>query len=148
MRIRLLASFLLGALCGAMLAASRVASRLDGLVVENRQLAQQLQESQWQVERLEEQLRKRSRPTVTGAEVVVMFRDPVVRLALEQEARRVVQDLIGREVATLDPLLVMHRLDGRVVTVESRPYLLQTRAVGVAPRLRLLLEARPLVLGD
>ena len=68
--------------------------------------------------------------------------DELTRVRVRAEVASIVDDLVGRPVAELDPALAFHLLDGRTLTIEGAPVYLSVRAVVIGPETEFWVELR------
>jgi len=64
------------------------------------------------------------------------------QVRMRAEVASIVDDLVGRPVAALDPALAFHLLDGRTLTIEGAPVCLSVRAVVIGPETEFWVELR------
>ena len=143
---RLLACFLIGALCGGALTLAALSKRMDDLYIMNVELMVGQDETTERIRILEKKLAEYHRLIVVGID----FRydsspDTLDRLSLERQMRSVANTLLGQAVReiTLDTTLAL--LEGRIIAVDQKNYKVSVRAVVLAERvtyyLRVSLQA-------
>lgn len=132
---RLLACFLLGALCGGAITLAVMSKRMDDLYIMNVELIEGQDETTERIRILENKLAEYHRLIVVGID----FRydsspDTLDRLSLERQMRSVVNTLLGQAVReiTLDTTLAL--LEGRIIAVDEKNYRVNVRAVVLAER--------------
>lgn len=133
MRARLVAALTLGAVLGATAALAGAAARLEGLRLERDRAQAAAGAATAELERLRK-APAAAGPRVNEVRVVAEHTDPRVAVAVEQRLEKELRWLVGRRVDELDPLPLGSALEGRVVTVDGRPYRLQLRLAAVGLR--------------
>lgn len=128
------AGFVLGTLCGALLAGTVTWKQVEDLTRQNDFLATRLVDHQNRVERLEAELREReaaNRFLVRAVDIRVNVKDAEVRTRVERYARSQLAELVGKEVSRIDPYLVEQALDGRTLTTGDDRWALTVRRTHV-----------------
>ena len=100
-------------------------ARLDQVSLEREQLLVKKADLQIQVDRLREELADvrygQAGLVVMSVSVIPEGLDELTRVRVRAEVASIVDDLVGRPVAELDPALAFHLLDGRTLTIEGAP---------------------------
>lgn len=151
--MKLAALFVAGILTGAVITVLAVGGQLDAAHLERRALQSRVLELEDNVHRLEEILAGHEHRAMTVQQVKVVIvnpPDPFVALDLEEAAMHLLSDLVGKDVATLDLRLVYNLVDGRVVEVEGKSYLLHVQGIHLFSHTEVMLkaEAKPNATGD
>lgn len=126
-KTRLMAAFLIGMLMGAAVITWWVGARIDYLMLENEKLQASLDSKETQMKKLEDNLASKQRFVVNDIQAVVQFadekeEDSFVQLSLEKEIILMLDDLWGKDVQSLDPILIANIIDQRTVEVDKKQY--------------------------
>lgn len=145
-KIRNAALFLLGLVTGLAVGVALLSARLDRVSLEREWLLVKKADLEIQVERLQEELDQAlawgSEPVVREVDAVLQGLDELTRLRVRAEIAAILDDLVGRPVAELDPALAFHLLEGRTVTVEGKKIALTVRAAVLGPKTAFWVELR------
>jgi hypothetical protein len=79
---------------------------------------------------------------VMSVNVIPEGLDELTRVRVRAEVASIMDDLVGRPVAELDPALAFHLLDGRTLTIEGSPVCLSARTVVIGPETEFWVELR------
>ncbi len=123
----ILAFFVLGILIGMTGSILYSGWMIDQAVIELETLYSELGERDNRISRLEDSLQERRYRIVKGVNIELDVKDRHLNLRMANEIRSLVDDLIGRELESLDPKLIFSILDGRVIYVVDQPYTLSLR---------------------
>lgn len=144
-----LASFIIGLMAGA--AALNLVSglHLDRAELEIQQLSAQLAEKSEQIKALEEAVAQHEASEklgITEIEVHVSFKDPKLNdelnsLEIGKTIKNLLKTLRGREVSTVDPILLFNIVDGRLIQVSDTEFIVTVKSVLVSKKLILHVEA-------
>lgn len=149
---RFLATIVLGTLLGAAAATALLGQRLDDALMDNQQLAAQLETARNELEKMKENLANERRATITAVETHVTvqpeqepspYAAPSWQMALEKKARELLQPLVGRELAEIDYLLLPQIVNQRSVAVEGVEFRLQVNLVVVSEKIIFYISALP-----
>ena len=132
---RLIACFLIGALCGGAITLAALAKRMDDLYIMNVELMVGQDETTERIRILEKKLAEYHRLIVVGID----FRydsspDTLDRLSLERQMRTVVNTLLGQAVREIKLDTTLALLEGRIIAVDQKNYRINVRAVVLAER--------------
>jgi len=145
-RRRSFALIVLGFAAGAAVGVALLGARLDQVSLEREQLLVKKADLQIQVDRLREELADvrygQAGLVVMSVNVIPEGLDELTRVRVRAEVASIVDDLVGRPVAELDPALAFHLLDGRTLTIEGAPVYLSVRAVVIGPETEFWVELR------
>ncbi len=145
-RRRSFALIILGFAAGAAVGVALLGARLDQVSLEREQLLVKKADLQIQVDRLREELADvrygQAGLVVMSVNVIPEGLDELTRVRVRAEVASIVDDLVGRPVAELDPALAFHLLDGRTLTIEGAPVYLSVRAVVIGPETEFWVELR------
>ncbi len=146
-QMRLLAAFLIGLLVGSSLITWRVGARIDYLMLQNEKLQATLDSRETQMKKLEDNLASKQRFVVNDIQIVVSFdsekdSDSFVQISLEKKIVEMLDDLWGKEVRSLDPVLIANIIHQRTVEVEDDQYYLTvTRGPLVSDKILIYVQA-------
>lgn len=146
-RVRLIVAFLIGMLVGASLVTWWVGARIDYLMLQNEKLQATLDTKETQMQKLEDNLASQQRFVVNDIQVIVSFpedeeEDSFVQISLERRIVEMLDDLWGKEVKTLDPVLIANIIDNRTVEIDRKRYRLTiTRGPLVSDKVLIYVEA-------
>lgn len=133
-----MALLVLGYLAGLVMGVGLLSARLDQVALEREQYLVRCADLEVQIDKLQERLDQaqsaRGAPIVGEVTLHLEGADELTRLRVRSAVSGLVDDLVGQNVTTLDPALVLHLLDGRLITVEKRTIALHVEAVVIAPR--------------
>jgi len=144
-----LAGFVLGLMVGAAglnLAAGR---HLDQAELKIRILQSQLEDRTEQLSGmekaladLEKKLAARQRLVVSDIDVHVRYKDEYERLEIEAAVKKLLKNLMTKEVKTLDPILVTNIVDQRIIETGKHKYLLTVKETLVSEKIIMYVEAK------
>jgi hypothetical protein len=143
---RILASFIIGILVGATALNLVSGTHLDKAQLEIERLNAQMAEQAEQIKALEETIAEQENVAVTEIEVNVSFKDPkhndeLNTLQIEKTIKELLKTVRGREVSTLDPMLVFNIVNGRSVAVSSIEFTVTVKSLLVSEKLIMHVEA-------
>jgi len=138
-----LAGFTLGALIGAAGLNLALGKHLDKAELEIRKLRLAYEEQTEQLQAAEKELAIKTRVAVVNEITVnVIFEDEYERIEIETAVRKLLRNLKGKEVSSLDPLLVSNILDGRTITTPDSKYILTVKGILVSEKIVMYIEAK------
>ncbi len=121
--LRLLASFILGIIIGAISLNLIVGPQLDKLLFENKELTKQAKEQKERLSKLEESLAKEENEVIKNLEIKFDSEvDKHIRQQLEEKVFTIVKDLIGKELKKIDPEPLIRALDQRIIKIDDSEY--------------------------
>lgn len=142
-RIRgILAGFLLGILVGASGLNIAIGNNLDRAELEIRRLELQLEDQSEQLVDIEKKLALKGTMVVSDIDVRVEFPDEYEKLELEDQVKKILKNLRGKEVKNLDPLLISNMVDNRIINTDEHKYNMNVTAVLVSEKVILYLVAK------
>ncbi|MBC7341577.1 MAG: hypothetical protein H5U02_03880 [Clostridia bacterium] len=148
-----IAMLILGAIIGMAVTAIRVGGQVDVLWIENSRLLDELRSRTERLRLLEAQISKQCYLRVTSVEPHVSLKRAFnsaeaqsICLAVERQIAEILSPLLGKEVKSLDPTLVMQILDQRRVQVNKQNYELLIKTLILSERLVVYVEAKPLAI--
>lgn len=135
----LTASFIVGLLAGAAILNVISGKHIDNAELEIQKLQTKLADQTEQITALEKALEKRQKLVVTELEVHVNFKDEdendeYNQLELEKAVKKLLKDIRGKEVSSLDPLLVANIVEGRTIEVSKRKFVLSVEGIAVSEK--------------
>lgn len=145
-RNSVIAGFFVGILVGAAALNLVSGTHIDKAELEIERLHEEILEQSEQIATLEETLSQRQNLAVTEIQVHVAFEgdkdyDEYTTLEIEKTVKDLLKDVRGKEVSSLDPLLVRSIIDGRTVEISKLEFVLSVKCLLVSERLIIFLEA-------
>ena len=139
----LVAVFLLGILVGAAGLNVLLGNHLDSAELEILKLRSELEDKTEQLETAEKELEvKKQAAVVNELDVHVNFKDEYKKLEIESAVKKLLQNIKGQEVRSLDPLLVTNIVDGRTVETENHKYSLTVRGALISEKIIMYVDAK------
>lgn len=140
-----IASFIIGMLIGAAILNVICGKHLDKAELEMQKLHTKLADQTEQITALEKALEKRQKVAVTEIEVHVNFKDDSEsdefnQLEIEKIVKKLLKDIRGKQVSSLDPLIIANIIDGRIVEVSKRKFVLSVNGLLVSEKLIMHVE--------
>ncbi len=121
--LRLLASFILGLIIGAISLNLIVGPKLDSLIFENKSLTKQVDEQKNRLTKLEDSLAQEKNEVIKNIEIKFTSEiDKHISQALEEEVFAIIKTLIGKEIKKIDPEPLIKALDQRIVKINESEY--------------------------
>ena len=142
-RMKALASGLfLGILIGAAGLNIVVGSHLDRAELEILKLRTELKDKSEQLESAEKELEvKKQAAVVDEINIHVNYSDEYEKIEIQSAVKKLLKDIKGQEVQSLDPLLVTNIVDGRTVATENQKYSLKVRGTLVSEKIIMYVDA-------
>ncbi len=142
-RIKTLASGLfLGILIGAAGLNIVVGSHLDRAELEILKLRTELKDKSEQLESAEKELEvKKQAAVVDEINIHVNYSDEYEKIEIQSAVKKLLENIKGQEVQSLDPLLVTNIVDGRTVVTENQKYSLKVRGTLVSEKIIMYVDA-------
>jgi|LFRM01.2.fsa_nt_gb hypothetical protein len=145
-RYSVIASFIFGLLAGAAIINLVCGTHLDNAELEIERLNALLAEQTEQIAALERTIAQQEEFTVTEIEVHVLFKDEkendeLSSLEIEKRVKELLKNIRGREVSTLDPILIVNIVDGRPIQVSNTEYILTVKSLLISEKLVMHVEA-------
>lgn len=138
------AFFLIGALAGGVAVNIVNAAHLDRLYLEKEKIRVELFETTERLSKLEKQWAGRDENLVKAVVIeLVTEAGAFDELSLQEEVAAITADLIGKNVTTLHPHLLLHLLDGRLLGVNDKFYRLAVNWIVIAEEVIVNLDAAP-----
>jgi len=116
------------------------AKTIDDTLIEIETLKSELGERDYRISRLEDSLQERRKRVVREIKIELDVKDKLLNLKLTEVARDLVDDLIGREIDTLDPPLITTIISGRSVSINKQSYTYNVDLIVISDTLTLYLE--------
>ncbi len=130
-----IAFFIFGLLIGSICSMLYAGWLIDEAAIERETLYSELGERDSRIARLEDSLQERRNRVIKGISINLDVKDRHLSLKLSDEIRQLVNDLIGREVDSLDPQLIRSIIDLRVLYVNDQPYTLKLQYLVISDQL-------------
>jgi len=142
-RMKALASGLfLGILIGAAGLNIVVGSHLDRAELEILKLRTELKDKSEQLESAEKELEvKKQAAVVDEINIHVNYSDEYEKIEIQSAVKKLLENIKGQEVQSLDPLLVTNIVDGRTVVTENQKYSLKVRGTLVSEKIIMYVDA-------
>ncbi|NLY11312.1 MAG: hypothetical protein GX020_06485 [Firmicutes bacterium] len=141
--LKALACFILGLIIGLTLAMIWSAWTIDKTLIEIETLRSELSEKQNAIEKLEFSLIERRQRFVKNISIIMDEKDQHRNLKIAQAVKGLLEDLIGREVDSIDPPLVFAILNGRTIAVEKQLFTLKANILVISETLTVYLSVTP-----
>ncbi len=120
------------------------AAHLDRLYLEKEKIRVELFETTERLSKLEKQWAGRDENLVKAVVIeLVTEAGAFDELSLQEEVAAITADLIGKNVTTLHPHLLLHLLDGRLLGVNDKFYRLAVNWIVIAEEVIVNLDAAP-----
>ncbi|KNZ68275.1 hypothetical protein Tfer_3173 [Thermincola ferriacetica] len=133
--LRLVALFFLGLVTGASVTNLITGRHLEKAYLEIQSLQDKVADQERQIESLQAELDLRQESLVKEIKIHVLHDEKYIRLEIEDFAKGMLQELVGKEVENIDPILVSNILDNRVTEIDKTAYTLRVKAVLVSERI-------------
>ncbi|MDT3698913.1 MAG: hypothetical protein RO469_05745 [Thermincola sp.] len=143
------ASFIVGLLAGAAILNVVSGKHIDNAELEIHKLQTKSEDQVEQIAALEkalaEALKKRQKLAVTEIEVHVTFKaeeesNEYNQLEIEKAVKKLLKDIRGKEVSSLDPLIIANIVDGRTVEAAKRKFTLSVKGIAVSEKVIMYVE--------
>lgn len=145
-RNSVIAGFFVGILVGAAALNLVYGTHIDNAELKMERLQEEILEQSEQIATLEKALSQHQNLAVTEIEVHVTFEgdkdyDEYTKLEIEKTVKDLLKEVRGKEVSSLDPLLVRSIIDGRTVEISKLEFILTVECMLVSERLIIFLDA-------
>ncbi|MGF7185647.1 hypothetical protein GGQ84_001739 [Desulfitispora alkaliphila] len=146
MKRRLFAAFAIGVLVGSGLVTWWVGGKIDYLMSHNERLQGELDTKETQLRTMEESLKTQQKYVVSDMQIHIRFKnekdeDEFTKMSLEKKVGDMLSDIWGKEVNTLDPILIANIVHNRKVIVEDTTYTLTvTRGPLISEKVMMFVE--------
>lgn len=143
--LRLLASFIMGILLGAAVFMLTISRNLDRLHLENSSLKMELSTKEEQVQNLKKSIEEYR--TWIIQDLIIEFKDDIdehMSIAVEEEVRNLLHNIIGREIDSIDQELFYQTIDNRIIEINDKRYKLNLEALIIWEKTKLILNVIPL----
>ncbi len=141
--MRYVALFVLGCLVGSAVTMPLVSTRLETVLMERDQMILLLMEHKSRLDKVKEQLAGHRAPrSVESVELSIQgVEDEAHLLSLKKTLQPYAGDLVGQDLAQLDPYLIINVFNDRTVRMDGVSYQLTVEAVVLDTTVRILLGA-------
>ncbi|ADL13380.1 hypothetical protein [Acetohalobium arabaticum] len=120
---QLLATFILGLIIGALVINLITARQIDQLIYKNKELTNQIQAQNDELEKLEESLANRKWKVVQNIKIIIETEENKhIKQQLEEKLYELLKSIIGRQMNKIDGTLISNTIDDRVILVDSANY--------------------------
>lgn len=143
----LIASFTLGILVGSAAVNLISGAHLDYAELEIQKLNTKLADQSEQITALEQNLAKRQKSSsINEIDIRVSFKETKPaneydKLGIEKSVKKLLRDVRGKEVSSVDPLLITNIIDRRTVESSNRKFLLVVKGTLISEKLIMYVEA-------
>lgn len=141
-RLSVVTTFILGLLAGAAVMVPVAGKQVEQLKLEQVRLLQDLAQYQSRLQKLEAALQEPKDRLVNNVDLQLLWSDEAVRLDLIQKLTPIANELVGREVTSLNPYLLYAIFDDRIIDLKSRRFRLNVRAVVIAEETLIILAVK------
>lgn len=133
---KFLGVFILGLLIGGVITLVLHGQSYDNLYVEKKEVESYVIELQNTIERLEK-IQQQQTHNLLVREILVQtdLSDPVKNVDVRTEVSGLLKDLIGENVETINPELIINIVDNRVIMVEDKQFKLNVRSLVISKTL-------------
>ena len=143
---RVLAAFVLGLAIGAATLNLISGTHLDTAQLEIERLNVKLDEQSKQIATLQETIAQHQEFAVTEIQVAVSFKDAaqndeINALEIEKTIKDLLKSVRGREVSTIDPVLLVNIVDGRTIEVSNVDFKVKVKILLISEKLLMHVEA-------
>jgi hypothetical protein len=144
-RHSVIASFIIGLLVGAATLNLVCGKHLDQTKLDIEKLQEKLADQNEQIITLEKTIEQSQVLVITGIEVHVRFKDEDLNedyniLEIEKAVKQLVKDIRGKEVSSLDPLLIKNIIEGRTIKISNEEFLLSVKSLLISEKLIIYVE--------
>ncbi|SHJ83289.1 hypothetical protein SAMN02745227_00791 [Anaerobranca californiensis DSM 14826] len=140
-----LSLILLGIIGGGVLTIILLGRAYDQLYLEKKVLESQVIELQNIVGLLEKKhLQQTNDLTIKEILIETDFTDTIKNLELKKKISELLKSLPGEKIDNLNPELIINILEGRIVNVENKGYILHVRYIVIAKKLQIFLNIEEL----
>ncbi|HHU51837.1 MAG TPA: hypothetical protein GXZ36_08475 [Firmicutes bacterium] len=140
---RLVAGFLLGLLLGATGTVLVTGRRLEGLFLDNLQLARELNQERAKAEQLTASLTKRKKRVITSLQIETTRSEGMYKPFFHEYIHDLLGDLVGMEIARVEPKLIWNIINDRRVQMKEEIFLLSAQWVLIDEETRIGVEVQP-----
>lgn len=137
---RYIAVFFLGFIGGAACINLLIGLNLDKAYIQIEELKDQVSDQHTQLESLQAELDVRQSSLVKQINVHVLVDDKYVQMEIEDFAKSLLKDLIGKEVESLDPIIVLNVVNDRSIKIDSISYELKVKALLISEKIVVYIE--------
>lgn len=137
--------FILGLLVGGVMTLVLHGQSYDNLYIQKKEVESYVIELQNTIERLEK-IQQQQTHNLLVREILVQtdLSDPVKNVDIRTEVSGLLKDLIGENVETINPELIINIVDNRVIMVEEKQFRLNVRSLVISKTLILNLSTSEL----
>lgn len=117
------AVFILGVILGSSIINLIIGLQLDQLLYERKKLIAKINKQQTKLNKLEKSLAQQKRPVIQNIDIeIVTNLDKHIKQNLEEELFKLLNNLIGRNIAKIDTELLAANLEDRIIKTEDENY--------------------------
>lgn len=141
-KITIASIFFLGIIVGAASVNLIFSKRMDLLFLENAELHIKLEEQQNRLNKLEESLREHRKRVVKNIVIIPDTQNDLLKIKIRETAGNLLKDLIGTDLAKLDPMLVYNILNNRKITVNGIDIILDVELLVMDVQIEVFLNVK------
>ncbi|MFO7820067.1 MAG: hypothetical protein R6V17_07510 [Halanaerobacter sp.] len=117
------AVFILGVILGSSTINLIIGRQLDQLLYERKKLIAKINKQQTKLNKLEKSLAQQKRPVIQNINIEIITKlDKHIQQDLEEELFKLLNNLIGRDIAKIDTELLATNLEDRIIKTEDENY--------------------------
>jgi len=147
--LQLLAVFFMGLVMGSTYVNTVYSERIDTLLLENQNLAGELEAAREELEELKENLSQKGKKEVTGIELYVTITDnnlskyerEDLEIQISKEVKKILEPLKGQPLEKLNYLLIPQIINHRVLEFNGRKFQLETKLLVIAEKIIIHINA-------
>lgn len=131
----------LGFILGTLSVLLAVGRQVERLRLEREEMLEQLRWYKKKVDNLNETLQTKYWSVIQEVNVTMSgIEDEATKLALRREISPLLEELLGKELAKVEPLLILKMFDGREISLEEKKYRLTSQALVLSTKTRIVLQ--------
>ncbi|AGB40378.1 hypothetical protein Halha_0383 [Halobacteroides halobius DSM 5150] len=132
---RILASFILGIIIGGCLINLWIGRELDQLIYEKKQLVATINTQETELKKLKKSLKEEKRTIIQELEINVQTKgDKHLKQELKERTFKLLDSLIGRNIAKIDGQLIANTINERIIIIEEKNYQLKLVWLIIQPK--------------
>lgn len=149
--LQLVSAVAVGFIFGAITVTLNLGHQVDRLILEKKNLSNQLAGLEKELAQIEENLAKRRALAINSIEAHITFPKDTFskyegssfQIEIEKKVVAMLQPLNGKEINKLEHELIPQIVEGRRITVDNREFLLRVRTVIISQQLIIYVLAEP-----
>lgn len=142
MLLTILTGIIIGFMAGAVAVNALVSFRMDMYHQQIKYLERVIDEKNIKLEKFEESINKK-RYILKDVEIILLYEeDGIDKITLEKNIKEKYSMLIGKEVKTIDPDLLVEIVDKRIMIIKDKKYKLKLSRLMLAEVLKIWIEVK------